>query len=175
MDDTFFRLTPLRCPIPYGTRIRITGVLPRDPDPLPVGTEGTVVGGNGGQLWMKWDNGRALSLLVEEDPYDVIGTHVGEFVRLVRKSVPELEDLQLHRETAGHLVLGMIRVRRDQRGNGVGERTMRLLVEWADFHGLVLSASASPRTSHLGRRWAGIATGSDGTASGSPRAASASR
>ncbi|QWF78674.1 hypothetical protein HUW46_02072 [Amycolatopsis sp. CA-230715] len=103
-----------------------------------------MVGGNGGQLWMKWDNGRALSLLVEEDPYDVIGTHVGEFVRLVRKSVPELEDLQLHRETAGHLVLGMIRVRRDQRGNGVGERTMRLLVEWADFHGLVLSASASP-------------------------------
>jgi hypothetical protein len=46
--------------------------MPDDPDPVAVGSEGTVVGGNGGQLWVRWDNGRTLSLIVGVDRYEVL-------------------------------------------------------------------------------------------------------
>jgi hypothetical protein len=30
------------------------------------------VGGNGGQLWVRWDNGRTLSLIVGVDRYEAL-------------------------------------------------------------------------------------------------------
>ena len=59
------------CPLPVGTRVRVTGIMPNEPCPIPVGTEGTVTGGNGGQIWVKWDSDRAL-ILLPTDPYEVI-------------------------------------------------------------------------------------------------------
>lgn len=57
-----------------GDRVQITGVMPDDPDPLPVGTTGTVVRllDSGRQADVDWDNGRALLLLVDVDPYRLI-------------------------------------------------------------------------------------------------------
>lgn len=57
-----------------GDRVKITGVMPDEPNPVPVGTQGTVVAVN---LWaqqadVKWDNGRRLYLLLDVDPYEVI-------------------------------------------------------------------------------------------------------
>jgi hypothetical protein len=46
--------------------------MPDDPDPVAVGSEGAVVGGNGGQLWVRWDSGRTLSLIVGVDRYEVL-------------------------------------------------------------------------------------------------------
>lgn len=60
-----------------GDRVRVIGPMD-DPDPIPVGTEGTVnwVGvwapTNTHQIGVKWDNGRGLGL-VEGDPFIVVG------------------------------------------------------------------------------------------------------
>ena len=60
--------------VQVGDRVQLTGVMPEEPSPVPVGTEGTVVGVN---LWAQqadvaWDNGRRLFLLLDVDPYEVI-------------------------------------------------------------------------------------------------------
>lgn len=67
-------LSPLPEP---GDRVRIIGVMPNDPAPLPVGTEGRVneVHPEVGQIWMEWDNGSRLILLTS-DPYTII-RHAG--------------------------------------------------------------------------------------------------
>lgn len=70
-DDSFFRRLSEPCPYPAGTRIRLVA-MPDDPDPIPVGTEGTVVGGSGAQLWVEWDNGRKLNLDTIVDRWRVI-------------------------------------------------------------------------------------------------------
>lgn len=70
MSDGFSRLSK-PCPVAIGHRVRVTGIQPNDPDPMPVGSEGTVVGGNGEQIWVRWDNGRSLILLTD-DPYEVL-------------------------------------------------------------------------------------------------------
>lgn len=53
-----------------GDRIRITRLM-NDPDPLPVGSEGTVSRfndfGDFAQASVKWDNGRLLMLTFPED------------------------------------------------------------------------------------------------------------
>ncbi|WP_280507842.1 DUF4314 domain-containing protein [Nocardia flavorosea] len=57
-----------------GDRVRVTGLLPGDPDPLDLGTTGTVtgIGAQGaGQIFVDWDNGRALILLAT-DPFDIL-------------------------------------------------------------------------------------------------------
>ncbi len=58
-----------------GDRVRITGTMPNDPDPLPVGATGTVarVLHSAQQADVAWDNGRTLLLLLDVDPYQVIG------------------------------------------------------------------------------------------------------
>ena len=59
---------------PDGTRIRLVS-MPNDPDPVPVGSEGTVIGHStalSGQLWVAWDNGRSLCLLPGTDVWEVI-------------------------------------------------------------------------------------------------------
>jgi len=54
------------CPLSVGTRIELLSMVD-DPDPIPVGTQGIVKGGNGAQLWVTWDNGRNLSLVIGVD------------------------------------------------------------------------------------------------------------
>ncbi len=60
---------------PTGTKIRLIS-MPEDPDPVPPGSVGTVTGGGpspwGTQIWVKWDNGRTLSLEVPPDVYEII-------------------------------------------------------------------------------------------------------
>ena len=43
-----------------------------DPDPIPPGTEGTVVGVGGDVIEMKWDNGRVLGLIWGVDEFEII-------------------------------------------------------------------------------------------------------
>lgn len=59
-----------------GDRVRMTGAMPGDPDPIPVGTEGTVVevmnvGTPIEQIHVDWDIERSL-LLLPTDPFDVV-------------------------------------------------------------------------------------------------------
>lgn len=57
--------------------------MPNDPDPIPVGTRGTVTGvnkwdgnpfmdGSRGQVYVKWENGRTLSLLLGIDRFKIL-------------------------------------------------------------------------------------------------------
>ena len=56
---------------PPGTRIRLNSM--EDPQAVPAGTEGTVLAvDDGGQLLMKWDNGRSLSLIPGVDSFQMI-------------------------------------------------------------------------------------------------------
>ena len=56
---------------PPGTRIRLNSM--SDPQAVPAGTEGTVLAVDGiGQLIMKWDNGRSLSLIPGVDSFQKI-------------------------------------------------------------------------------------------------------
>lgn len=56
---------------PPGTRIRLIDI--DDPQAVPLGTEGEVLRvDDAGQLIMKWDNGRSLSLIPGEDRFEVI-------------------------------------------------------------------------------------------------------
>lgn len=58
-----------------GDRVRMTGLMPDDPCPIPVGEEGEVVALVGTeqfpQIDVKWDSGRTLFLL-PTDPFEVI-------------------------------------------------------------------------------------------------------
>ena len=57
---------------PVGTRICCDD-MPDDPQPIPHGTCGTVVGvDDEGQLMMKWDNGRSLSLIPGVDSFHIV-------------------------------------------------------------------------------------------------------
>lgn len=57
---------------PAGTRICLDS-MENDPNPIPSGTMGTVVSVDDmGQLIMKWDNGRGLSLIPGEDRFHVV-------------------------------------------------------------------------------------------------------
>lgn len=58
-------------PLPIGTRLELIA-MPGDPDPVPTGSRGTVVGGNGEQVWVDWDNGRSLMLIPGTDRWRVL-------------------------------------------------------------------------------------------------------
>ncbi len=54
-----------------GKRIRINHM--DDIQPVPDGTEGTITGVDGiGQIQVKWDNGSTLSVIPEEDDYEIL-------------------------------------------------------------------------------------------------------
>lgn len=74
-----------------GDRVRVTGIMPSDPDPMEVGAEGTVtyVSEQFGQYGVAWDNGRSLMLL-QGDPFTVIGH---------RSDQPAVEWLVVHDPT----------------------------------------------------------------------------
>lgn len=61
---------------PKGTRICLDN-MENDPHPIPPGTKGTVIAvDDAGQLLMKWDNGRSLSLIPGEDSFHKIQDEV---------------------------------------------------------------------------------------------------
>tara|TARA_Y100000310_G_scaffold275757_2_gene292465 strand:+ start:1604 stop:1834 length:231 start_codon:yes stop_codon:yes gene_type:complete len=69
--------------IPHrGDRIRLL-TMHDDPDPVPKGEVGTVVGvarhGGGNSTWhqidVAWDNGRTLMLVVPPDRFEMVGDH----------------------------------------------------------------------------------------------------
>lgn len=70
-NQRFFNRLRDPLPVPTGTRIRLLS-MPDDPDPIPSGTEGTVTGGNGAQMYVDWDNGRSLILAVGIDRWTVV-------------------------------------------------------------------------------------------------------
>lgn len=51
---------------------RICLIHMEDVDPIPPGTKGTVIGVNPVGLDMKWDNGRSLALIPEEDKFTIL-------------------------------------------------------------------------------------------------------
>ena len=62
----------LRQRYPKGTRICLDS-MENDPFPIPPGSKGTVdFIDDAGNLIMKWDNGRSLSLIPGEDKFHVI-------------------------------------------------------------------------------------------------------
>ena len=62
----------IRSLYPVGTRLRCEN-MPDDPNPVPPGTLGTVVYvDDAGQIGMKWDNGRSLSLIYGVDNFTKI-------------------------------------------------------------------------------------------------------
>ncbi len=69
--STWFERLQAPPPASPGTRIRLVA-MDNDPDPIPPGSEGTVSGGNGAQMWVRWDSGRTLMLLVGRDDWEVI-------------------------------------------------------------------------------------------------------
>lgn len=64
----FFR-TEIQNPM-IGKRVRLIHM--EDPEPIPVGTEGTIVGVDPVGYQMEWDNGRTLTLIPEEDRWEVL-------------------------------------------------------------------------------------------------------
>ena len=61
---------------PKGTRICLDR-MENDPNPIPSGTKGTVIAvDDAGQLLMKWDNGRSLSIIPGEDSFHKIQEEV---------------------------------------------------------------------------------------------------
>jgi hypothetical protein len=57
--------------IPVGTKIELIS-MPDDPDPIPSGTRGVVVGGSAEQLWVEWEIRRSLNLLVGVDDFRIV-------------------------------------------------------------------------------------------------------
>lgn len=71
-EEETYRLMQEPCPVEPGTRVRLTHEMAEDPDPIPVGATGTVTGGNGLQMHVRWDNGRTLHLLPFVDRWEVV-------------------------------------------------------------------------------------------------------
>lgn len=57
--------------VPVGTKIRLIS-MPDDPDPIPSGTCGVVIGGSAEQLWVDWEIRRSLNLIVGVDKFQII-------------------------------------------------------------------------------------------------------
>lgn len=78
-----------------GDRVRITGEMPGEPHPIPVGSVGTVVRVNqpSQQADVDWDNGRSLFLLTDVDAFEVIGrAELPEPTCKGMAAIPELND-----------------------------------------------------------------------------------
>ncbi len=68
----------MKCHLQKGDRIRLLS-MPMDPDPIPVGSLGTVVEVIDHQDWIQvdvdWDNGRSLMLTLPEDTFELVASN----------------------------------------------------------------------------------------------------
>ena len=84
---------------PVGTRI-CCDYMPDDPQPIEPGTLGTVCGvDDAGQIMMKWDNGRSLSLIFGVDSFHKVEPKEAESIEdKVKKKIGEFvgSELKLH-------------------------------------------------------------------------------
>jgi hypothetical protein len=58
-----------------GDVVEVTGLLPGDPDPLPIGQRGTVTHVSRGrwpQISVRWHNSTRSLMLLPEDPFKII-------------------------------------------------------------------------------------------------------
>jgi hypothetical protein len=71
----------MQTPLKKGDRIRLVS-MPQDPDPIPVGSLGTVIDVYDHCGWTQvdvdWDNGRALMLTMPDDCVEIIGKNQHE-------------------------------------------------------------------------------------------------
>ena len=75
-----------------GKRIRLIS-MKDDPDPIEEGEEGTIKGVDGiGQIMVKWDNGRTLSLIPDVDEYEILDDEEELSERYVPAPTEEDED-----------------------------------------------------------------------------------
>lgn len=80
-----------------GDRVRVTGPMD-DPDPMPVGSEGTVdwvgqwTSHYTRQIGVKWDNGRTL-LLLAEDPFEIVSPMMPRYTLLTDDEWAALQSL----------------------------------------------------------------------------------
>ena len=80
----------LRKQYPPGTRLCGDG-MPDGPRPIESGTLGTVVGvDDAGQIMMKWDNGRSLSLIPGVDSF-----HTIEQTKEMTEDLEEEQDMSM--------------------------------------------------------------------------------
>lgn len=89
------KIKMLRQRYPEGTRICLDR-MENDPAPIPSGTKGTVIAVDDvGQLLMKWDNGRSLSLIPGEDSFHVIQQEEN-LTEVMEESENLSEDLEMN-------------------------------------------------------------------------------
>ena len=89
------KVEQLRQRYPEGTRICLDS-MENDPRPIPSGTKGTVITvDDAGQLFMKWDNGCALSLILCEDRVHVMLQEEYLSEDMLETENPS-EDLEMH-------------------------------------------------------------------------------
>ena len=65
----------------------------------------------------------------------------------LEREFPQLEDLNIYLSSAGDLYLNVLRVKKEERGKGVGGKVMRKIIKFADDHDLyiTLHPDAAPR------------------------------
>ena len=89
------KVEQLRQRYPEGTRICLDS-MENDPRPIPSGTKGMVITvDDAGQLFMKWDNGCALSLIPGEDRFHVIQPEENLSEEMQETENPS-EELEMH-------------------------------------------------------------------------------
>ena len=94
-------------PVKVGTRIELVA-MPYDPDPVPVGTQGVVTGGNAEQIWVDWDNGRRLALVVGVDTWRTIVSKSYGYEYPSRTQAPRIIDHSDWPMAIGLVAAGMV-------------------------------------------------------------------
>lgn len=71
-------------------------------------------------------------------------SEVAALVARTIAAVPQLEYLRLNVGVLGNVSVDMIRVRVGERGHGYASRALRMITDWADEHGAVLTLTPDP-------------------------------